>query len=183
MFQAMKDYWWLFLLRGIVAVLFGVYTLLYPGTSAVSLVLAFGIFAVVYGGIAIAVALFGGGNSDDRAMLGIEGILQALLGVLVLTWPGISMLSLLWAIIIFAFVGGIVGIVMAFQYRDIWLGLAGVISVLFGIYGFRYPADGALAVIFAIGIYAIGVGVMYIIGSFQVRRVGNDLAPSPVKAT
>ena len=182
MFQAMKDYWWLLLLRGVVAVIFGVYTLMNPGISAVSLVLAFGIYAVVYGGIAVALSIFGGGNSDNRMMLGIQGVLQALLGVLVLTWPGITMLSLLWAIIIFAFVGGIIEIVAAFQYRDIWLGLSGVASVLFGIYGFRFPGDGALAILFAIGFYAIFVGVMLVIASFQVRTVGNDLAPRTVPA-
>jgi uncharacterized membrane protein HdeD (DUF308 family) len=100
----------------------------------------------------------------------------------VLTWPDITMLSLLWAIIIFAFVGGIIEIVAAFQYRDIWLGLSGVVSVLFGVYGFRFPGDGALAVIFAIGFYAIFVGVMMVIASFQVRKVGNDLAPRAAQA-
>jgi uncharacterized membrane protein HdeD (DUF308 family) len=183
MFEAMRNYWWLFLLRGIVAVIFGVYTLLYPGISAISLVLAFGLYAVVNGGVTVGLALFGNGNSNDRTMLGLQGILQSLLGVLVLAWPGISMLSLLWAIIIYAFVGGIIEIVAAFQYRDLWLGLSGLISVLFGIYGFRFPGDGALAVVFAIGIYAISVGVMLIIGSFQVRKVGNALAPSTIKAT
>ena len=88
------------------------------------------------------------------------------------------MISLLFAIIIFAFVGGIVEIVGAFQNRDVWLGLSGVISVLFGIYAFRFPGDGALAVLFAIGIYAILVGVTLIIGSFQVRNVGKTLSPS-----
>jgi uncharacterized membrane protein HdeD (DUF308 family) len=182
MFQAMKDYWWLLLLRGIVAVLFGVFTLVYPGDSAVSLVLAFGSLAVVYGGIAVALALFGNGSSDVRFMLGLQGVVQALLGVLVLTWPGITMLSLLWAIITFAFVGGIIEIVAAFVYRDFWLGLSGVVGVLFGIYGFRFPADGALAIVYTIGFYAIFIGVMYVIGSFQVRRVGNELEPSTVKA-
>src|SRR5262245_25445370 len=114
MFQAMKDYWWLLLLRGIVAVVFGVYTLVYPGISAISLVLAFGAYAVVSGGIVLGIALFGSGKSDDRIMLGVQGVVEALLGVLVLAWPGISMLSLLWAIIIYAFVGGIIEVVAAF---------------------------------------------------------------------
>jgi uncharacterized membrane protein HdeD (DUF308 family) len=177
MFQTMKDYWWLLLLRGIVAVLFGIYTLVYPGVSAISLVLAFGIYAVVYGGIAVGMALFGSGSSDNRFILGLQGVVQALLGVLVLAWPGISMLSLLWAIIIFAFVGGIIEIIAAFTYRDFWLGLSGVIGVLFGIYGFRFPADGALAVVYAIGFYAISIGVMAVIGSFQIRKIGKALSP------
>jgi uncharacterized membrane protein HdeD (DUF308 family) len=178
MFQAMKKYWWLILLRGIVAVLFGIYTLVYPGISATAMVLAFGIFAVVSGAITLGMALSSRGNSDDRVMLGVQGVVQALFGVLVLAWPGISMLALLWAIIIFAFAGGVVEIVAALQDRDVWLGLSGLISVLFGIYAFRFPAEGALALVSAIGIYAIGVGVMLIIGSFQVRKVGDALAPT-----
>ena len=178
MFQAMKDYWWLILIRGIISVIFGVLVLLNPAISAVSLVLAFGIYAIASGGITFFVALFGGGDAGDRIMLAIQSLLEALMGVLVLAWPGISMISLLYAIILFAFVGGIVEIVGAFQNRDVWLGLSGVISVLFGVYAFRFPGDGALAVLFAIGIYAIGVGIALIIGSFQVRNVGKTLSPS-----
>jgi len=178
MFEAMKKYWWLVLLRGIVAVIFGVYTLFNPGISAVSLVLAFGIYAVFNGAVNVGMALFGGGDSDDRVLLGLQGLLSGILGILVLTWPGISMVALLAAIVAFAFLSGIVEIVAAFQYRDFWIGLSGVISVLFGIYAFRYPGDGALAVVGAIGIYAIGVGVMLIIASFQVRKVGSALSPS-----
>ena len=178
MFQGMKKYWWLVLLRGIVAILFGVLTLFNPGITAVSLVLAFGIFAIVNGGINVGMALFGGGKSSDRVLLGLGGILNGLLGVLVLTWPGISMIWLLLAIIAYAFVSGIVEIVAAFQSRDFWLGLSGIISILFGLYAFRFPGDGALAVVLVIGIYAIAVGVMLIISSFQVRRLGNALAPS-----
>ena len=68
--------------------------------------------------------------------------------------------------------------------KDYWwlLLLRGIVAVLFGIYGFRFPADGALAIVYAIGFYAIFIGAMYIIGSFQVRRVGNELTPSTVKA-
>ncbi len=178
MLQIMKSYWWLVLLRGIVAVLFGVFTLFNPGITAVTLVLYFGIYAIVSGVINLGMAIFGGGESSDRAMLAIGGILGAVLGALVLTWPGITMITLLAAIIAFAFVSGIVEIVAAFQVRDVWLGLSGIISVLFGLYAFRFPGDGALAVLTIIGIYAIAGGVMLIIASFQVRKLGNVLSPS-----
>ncbi len=178
MFKAMKDSWWLILIEGVIAVIFGVFVLLNPAISAVSLVVAFGVYAIASSGITFFVGLFGGGATGDRVMLAVQGILQAIVGVLVLAWPGISMISLLFGIIIYAFVGGIVAIVGAFQNRDIWMGLSGVVSVLFGIYAFRFPGDGALAVLFAIGIYAILVGVAQIIGSFQVRHVGKTLSSS-----
>ena len=178
MFQAMKTYWWLILLRGIVAVVFGLYTLFNPALSAVALVLAFGFYSLINGAINVGMALFAGGNSDDRVMLGLGGVLAALLGILVLTWPGISMIWLLLAIISYAFVSGIVEIVAAFQLRDVWLGLSGLIGVLFGIYAFRFPGDGALAIVTIIGIYAIAVGVMLVVSSFQVRKLGTALSPS-----
>ena len=178
MIQAMKNYWWLVLLRGIVAVLFGLFTLFNPALTAISLVLAFGIYAIVDGAVNVGLALFGGGDASDRVLLGLGGLLGGLLGILVLTWPGISMIWLLMAIIAFAFIGGIVEIVAAFQMHDVWLGLSGIISVLFGIYAFRFPGDGALAVLAVIGIYAIAAGVMLVVSSFQVRKIGNTLSPS-----
>ena len=178
MFESMRKYWWLVLLQGIAAVLFGVYTLFMPGISAVSMVLSFGVFSIVSGGASLGLALFGEGRSSDRLLLALSGILSGLLGVLVLTWPGISMIWLLLAIIAYAFVNGIVQIVAAFQARDGWLGLSGVVSVLFGVYAFRFPADGALALVLGIGLYATVVGVTLIVGSFQVRKLGQVLSPS-----
>ncbi len=178
MYEGMAKYWWLVLLRGIAALLFGIFTLFVPGVSAVSLVFAFGFFAIVNGGAYLGMAFFGTGRSSDRVMLGLSGILTGLLGILVLTWPGISMIWLLLAIIAYVFVSGLVEIVAAFQARDFWLGLSGVISVLFGLYAFRFPGDGALAVVFGIGIYAISVGVMLIMSSFQVRKLGQAVPPS-----
>lgn len=182
MFQAMKDYWWMILIDGIIAVIFGVFVLLNPAISAVTLVVAFGVYAVASGGITFFVGLLGSGEARDRVMLAIQGILQVIVGVLVLAWPGISMISLLFGIILYAFAGGIVAIVGAFQNRDIWLGLSGMFSVLFGIYAFRFPGDGALAVLVYIGIYTILAGLTMMIGSFQVRHVGKTLSPSPSAA-
>lgn len=178
MFQAMKDYWWLILIEGVIAVIFGVFVLLNPAISAVSLVVAFGAYAVASGGITFFVGVLGSGDTGDRVMLALQGILQVIVGVLVLAWPGISMISLLFAIIIHAFIGGVVAIVGAIQNRDVWLGLSGLFSVLFGVYAFRFPGDGALAVLFAIGIYAILAGVTLVIGSFQVRKIGKTLSPN-----
>jgi uncharacterized membrane protein HdeD (DUF308 family) len=175
MLEDLKNYWWLVLLRGIVALLFGIFTLLNPALTAVTLVIAFGSYAVVSGVLTLAFALFSKAASHHRAMLGVQGGLQALLGVLVLAWPGITMLSLLSAIIAFAFLGGIAEIVMAFQARNFWLGLSGLASVLFGIYAFRFPGDGALTILLLIGVYAVAAGVMLILGSFQVRRISHNL--------
>ena len=178
MFQTMSKYWWLVLLRGLAALVFGVLTLFNPGLTAVALVLYFGAYAVVSGGFNLGLALFGGSHEHHRFMLGLQGALSVVLGILVLTWPGISMISLLLVIISYAFVSGVIEIVAAFQFRDLWLGLSGAISILFGLFALRFPGDGALAILVAIGVYAILVGLMLIISSFQVRKLGRALSPS-----
>ncbi len=178
MFEGIAKYWWLVLLQGIATLLFGLFTLFMPGLSAVSLVFAFGFFSIVNGVAYLGMAFFGTGRTSDRVMLALSGILTGLLGILVLTWPGISMIWLLLAIIAYVFVSGIVEIVAAFQARDFWLGLSGVISVVFGIYAFRFPGDGALAVVLGIGIYAILAGATLIVSSFQIRKLGQALSPS-----
>lgn len=178
MFQTMKQYWWLVLLRGLVGVAFGVLALFNPAVTAVALVLYFGVYAIVTGGINLGLALFGGSQQPHRLMLAVQGVLSALLGVVVLTWPGISMISLLAVIIAYAFVSGVIEIVAAFQFRDVWVGLSGLVSILFGVYALRFPGDGALAVVLVIGVYAILAGVMLIIASFQVRKLGNALSTS-----
>jgi len=52
--------WWLVLLRGLCAIVFGVLTLLWPGLSLLTLVLLYGVFALFDGGLAIGAALMGG---------------------------------------------------------------------------------------------------------------------------
>ena len=43
--ELLRRYWWMLLLRGIVAILFGLLVLTRPGLSLVALTLAFGAFA------------------------------------------------------------------------------------------------------------------------------------------
>jgi uncharacterized membrane protein HdeD (DUF308 family) len=52
--------WWLVLLRGICAIIFGVLTLFWPGLTLVTLILLYGVFALLDGGLAIGAAIMGG---------------------------------------------------------------------------------------------------------------------------
>jgi uncharacterized membrane protein HdeD (DUF308 family) len=50
-----------------------------------------------------------------------------------------------------------------------WLILAGLLSVAFGVWLVAQPNQGALAVLYAIGIYAVVFGVLLVILAFRVR--------------
>ena len=112
---------------------------------------------------------------------GFEGVVGILLGILVMVWPGISAIALLFWIAAWAIVTGVFEVVSAIQLRkeisgEFWLILSGVLSILFGIFAFIRPGAGALAVIWVIAIYAIVFGITLIMLSFKVRGLNQALA-------
>src|SRR6266496_4112509 len=52
--HALAKHWWLLLLRGICAILFGVLTFVWPGITLLTLVLLYGAFALADGVLAVA---------------------------------------------------------------------------------------------------------------------------------
>jgi uncharacterized membrane protein HdeD (DUF308 family) len=76
---------------------------------------------------------------------------------------------------------GVLQVIAAVRLRhDIsgewWLALGGLASVAFGILLMRNPAEGALAVLWLIGTYALVWGVMTMVGGFDVRRLHKHVS-------
>jgi uncharacterized membrane protein HdeD (DUF308 family) len=57
--------------------------------------------------------------------------------------------------------------------NEFWLGLSGLLSVIFGVYLFRFPVGGALAIAWLIGAYAVAFGVLFILLAFRLRGAGR----------
>lgn len=175
--------WWALLIRGIIAVLFGVLALLLPGLTLRVLVLLFGAFALVDGIFAIVAAVreLGRRRTFDWRRVGwplIEGIAGIVAGLLTFFWPGITALVLLYFIGAWAIITGIAEIMQAVELRRIirneWLlVLSGIASVVFGILLFLFPGAGALAVVWLIGIYAIIFGILFIALSLRLYSAGS----------
>ena len=172
--HALAKNWWLLLLRGIAAVLFGVLALGWPGLTLLTLILLYGTFALVDGVVAIIAAVTGGAPAA-RWWLAIVGLLGIGVGALTFIWPGVTALILLFFIGGWALATGVFQIVGAIRLRkeieNEWLLiLSGVISVLFGLGVLLYPGAGALALIWVIGAYAIIAGVLYIGLAFRLKK-------------
>ncbi len=157
---------WSVILRGIVAILFGLIILAWPGITLRALILVFGVFAIAAGVFAILSGLRAEGRRDRWLHLA-EGVVAALAGIVALGWPAITAFALLYIIAAWAIVTGVMEMVGAFQTRlaatSEWMLMAsGIISVVFGILLLVWPHLGLLALVWLIGIYAIVYGIIHL---------------------
>lgn len=169
--------WWLILLKGICAVIFGGLTFFWPGVTLFTLVILYGVFALADGVLALLAAITGdkSDNAAPRWWLAVVGLLGLAAGIITLLWPGITGLILLFFIAAWSIATGIMQIVGAIKLRkeidDEWLLIAaGILSVLFGVAIAVWPGAGALALAFVIGTFAILYGVIMISFAFRLRK-------------
>ena len=173
MVQALASRWWIFLIRGLAGVIFGIIALAYPGSALIALAILFGAYAFVDGIFALAAAFTGIAGTRWWALL-LEGILGLIVAFVVWTQPVFSTAVLVYAVAIWAIITGVIEIIAGFQLRDVinneWLYiLAGAVSIIFGILVFRDIDAGAIAIAWTIGIYAILFGIMQLGVAFRLN--------------
>lgn len=182
-FDLLLKNWWGPVLRGIVAVLFGIVLLVWPGYSLGMLVIAFGIYAFADGIFAIAAGVRSGTHHHRWGLLIFEGLVGMAAGVVTFVWPAITALALYSVIALWSVITGILEIVAAVRLRrhvsgELWLALSGVSSILFGILLLALPRAGMLALAWIIGIYAIVFGAMLIALGERLRSLGTASRPA-----
>lgn len=186
MLEVLARNWWALALRGIVAILFGLAALDWPGLTHAALVLLFGAYALVDGIFGVVAAFARAGRERGWWVLLLDGFLGIAAGVATLVWPGITATLLLLLIAVWAIVTGVVEIVVAIRLRreiegEFFLILSGVLSVLLGLFLIARPGAGAVAVAWLIGVYALLFGILLLALAFRLRgRRGRDGVPSPV---
>jgi uncharacterized membrane protein HdeD (DUF308 family) len=173
--HSLTDHWWLFLIRGIAAIIFGVLAFAWPGVTLVVLVLFFGAFALVDGIASLIAAVTGRGATAPRWWLAIVGLAGIAAGLLTFFWPAVTAVLLLYFIAGWAIATGVFQIIGAIQLRkeidNEWLlVLSGVVSILLGIVLIVMPGTGLLALVWLIAIDAIIFGVLVIGFGLRLRK-------------
>ena len=166
--------WCALALRGLVAILFGLAALLWPGLILAVLIVLFGAYALVDGILALIAAFRSSRHGVRRPLLFIEGLIGILFGIIALLWPGPAALALLYIIAFWAILSGIARLVMAVMLRGVvkheWsIALSGVLSVILGVVLLLLPGAGLLAYTWLVGLLALAVGIALIYYAFRVR--------------
>jgi uncharacterized membrane protein HdeD (DUF308 family) len=173
-------WWWTFIIRGLVAVAFGVLAFLAPGWGIAVLVALFGAWALVDGVTGLVGGIRSRGRDRSWWLSILEGIVGIVAGVFAFLFPVAAAGALIFIIAAWAIVTGVFEIVAAIRLREqikgeFWLGLAGVTSILYGVVIYLFPAAGALSIVWLIGSFAIAFGVFLLILGWRLRRI-NELA-------
>jgi uncharacterized membrane protein HdeD (DUF308 family) len=171
---------WALGLNGLLSIALGVVILVWPGISLFALTILFGAYALATGVIGFFYSFTAEANGE-RGWLIFSSLLGIAVGIIVLVWPNISALALLYVIGAYAVALGIIAIVGAF-----WLPigggdtalmiLSGLVSILFGIVIFARPGDGALVTLALIAAFALVTGITELVVAIGGKRlVESDL--------
>ena len=161
-------------LSGLLAVTFGVIGL-------TALIALFGAFVLVIGLATLQGAFDKSLSASSRRWLAFNGLLGIAVAVVVLVWPDLTALALLYAIAAFAIATGVMGVVGGISMlplshgRSLLLTLWGVVSIAFGAIMFAEPGAGALALLGLIAAFAIVSGIVQIAYALELRHVAHEV--------
>jgi uncharacterized membrane protein HdeD (DUF308 family) len=166
--------WWALALRGALAILLGLTAFVLPGVLLASLVLLFGAYALVDGIFAIIAGIRLAERHERWWPLVLEGLVGVVAGIMVFLLPAAAVLALLYLVSAWSIVTGVFRIAAAVKLRkqiegEWLLILNGLLSVLFGVVIFVFPAVGLVTVVWIIGMYAIMFGILLLVLGFRLR--------------
>jgi uncharacterized membrane protein HdeD (DUF308 family) len=182
MIESMVRNWWVFVVRGILAILFGVLAFARPDITLVALVALFGTYALFDGILNITSAFMFSGSRYFWWVL-LDGILGIAVGVMTFMHPGAIAASLLILLGIWLIVTGLFRIFAAIELRKVidheWAYIiSGLLSVAVGVLTVSRPGQSALGWLWVIGTYAVLYGVILLVLGFKMKTLSSDILSS-----
>jgi uncharacterized membrane protein HdeD (DUF308 family) len=180
--------WWAIVLRGVLAVLFGVVALFYTGQTLLALIYVFGAYAVLDGLLALVAAVRAGEAHRRWGWLVFAGLVGVAAGIVSFVWPGLTALAVVFIVAAWAIIGGVAEIAFALSWPDTlahpWLAaLAGAVSVVYGVLLAVWPRSGAVALTWLLGLYAIAYGVTLLYYAYRLQALRRDVRSAVGRAS
>jgi uncharacterized membrane protein HdeD (DUF308 family) len=176
--QQIAGNWWLLLLNGALLVVAG-FLIFSIDWSIRSLATFIGVLFIVEG---VRDALTVGIDARVRRANVVTGLLSIALGVVIIVWPDPGLVAVAIVLGAYLIVGGTITMAGAFSARRLlpgwWLLLlvTGLLEIALGVLALANPGATLAALITVAGIFAVAIGVLEIVLSFEVKRLPDDVA-------
>ena len=176
-----KGAWIWAVVRGVIAIIFGIVALTSPITTAIVLATVIGVFAIIDGIIDIVDAIRHRGTSGVGLRVFL-GVISLLFGIIILVWPGKTIGFMVFLIAIWSIAIGLLQIFANVGIRKeapgawVWGVIAGALGLVFGILVMFNLGIGLVALMWMLGIWAIVFGLALIVLGLQVRKAAKAIA-------
>lgn len=168
-------------LQGVLAVLFGIAAVFWPGLTLVTLVYLFSSFILVTGLVDLIFGIRSLGDSQKSVLRRFGGVflgvLQLGVGVYLLRHPFVSFATLILLIGFTLIIRGLVEVVLGLFERDnsalfkMVMIVSGLISLGVGIFVLMQPVASGVAFVWILGLYALITGPMFIALGMDARKL------------
>ena len=172
--NSFSNMWWLFLLRGLIAVLFGFAALLLPAAMLLVFVWLLGAYLFVDGAFSVVSAVKA--KKDDYEFISplFEGLLSMVVGCLAFIFPDTTQIALIFCLGLWAIAAGALRLLNGFRMRryvkdTLGVFLSGLAYLTFGVILLIAPLTSAVALMWCIGIWAIIAGVALVYFAFRLK--------------
>ncbi len=112
-----RERWWPLLLEGLVGIGFGALTLARPGVTALILLYTIAFWAISTGVLDLLAAIRLRRVLEHEWLLGLEGVLSIVLGVLLFAAPAAGLLTVVWMLGGYAIAAGVILISLSMKLR------------------------------------------------------------------
>ncbi len=171
--------WSLLLLRGVIAMLFGLITWFAPEASLQVMLLVFAGYFLFDGILRVWVAITSKKSNPFWMLLLIGGLLSIIAAFVTLLAPNLTALLLLYYVAAWAIAIGVVEIFLAQKLRNEisneWiLIISGFISIIFGLYLVFNPGAGILTLLWLVAAYAIVFGALIVGLALKLKKLNQS---------
>ena len=173
-----KANWSVFMVNGIIAILFGLLALLVPLETIITLTIYFGVLILLGGLIMFYFSYKNMKAKKTYLLLMAEAILAFLIGAIITFYPKGSLEIFLILVGIWATIVGLLQIIVAVQMKGKTTNhslftLNGVITLVFGLLLFFNPMGTAKALFIIIGLLAVASGLLLVFLAFKVKGISD----------
>ena len=176
-----RKIWYWPVIRGVLALLFGLLAIFLPDKTPGLIVQVFGVFVLVDGLVSIVDGVRRRGTSGGSVNTGV-GIVALVFGALLLIIPDVFLGIALFLVAIWALLLGLLQlfVVPAMRQRGgaswIWNLVAGLLLIALAVVCFVNPSSAIVGMSVVIGVFAVVIGVAMIALGVRLRTLGKQAA-------